>query len=218
MRFGTYSASLAQGTLCDIAVRTAQGTEHSVASQIIVSAKETGWSKEEGTVESLECVQRGPVRCVFTAVKVLKSGHRITRTWLFYADRFEVQSASEPKLGVLTRAFYLQDATATNETGNRARMDGAGDAEEFGFKGTPTWYAVFNDQFRNACVALTQPGGFTYWDGGARGQISLNAGPDPVERRLYIWGGAATDDSFAKAAAQAYAQGVTVTPALGRMK
>ncbi|OGV67286.1 MAG: hypothetical protein A3K19_30195 [Lentisphaerae bacterium RIFOXYB12_FULL_65_16] len=214
LRFATYSVSLAQGTLSDIAVRTPQGTEQTAAAQIIVSAKETGWSKEDGAVEALTCLQRGPVRCVFAATKVLKSAHRVTRTWYFYADRFEVDSAAEPKLGTLTRAFYAQDATASNETGKSVQMDGEGDAEEFGFKGTPTWYAVFNPQFRNACIALTPPSGFTYWDGGARGQISLNAGADAVEKRVYIWGPGAPDDTFAKAAAQAYAQGTKVLPAV----
>jgi hypothetical protein len=213
LRFGTYSASVAQGTLSEIAVRTPKGTDLSVATQIIVSAKETGWNGEDGKLETLQCLQRGPVRCVFTASKVLKSGHHISRTWYFYADRFEVHSASDPKLGTLTRAFYTQDGTATNESGKRVAMDGAGDGEDFGFNGTPTWYAVFSPQFRNVCIALTKSSGFTYWDSGARGQISLNTGADGVEKRVYIWGPGATDDGFAKAAAQAYAQGAKVTPA-----
>ena len=79
----------------------------------------------------------------------------------------------------------------------------------------PTWYAAFSDTFRCACIALTPPGGFVYWDSGLRGQISLDAGAAPVEKRLFLWGPGATDDAFAKAAAAACAEGAKVTPVPG---
>jgi hypothetical protein len=216
LRLATYSASLAQGNPSAIAVPTADGTDLEVTTHIIVSAKETGWNQEDGTLEALSCLQRGPVRAVFTSTKLLKSGHRVQRTCLFYADRFEVQTSSEPRLGALTRAFYGPDATASNATGKRVRMDGAGDGEDFAGQGQPSWYAVFNDQFRNACIALTPCTGFTWWDSNQRGQISLNPGSEDVEKRVYLWGPGAADDGFAKAAAAAYAQGVKVTLSAGR--
>jgi hypothetical protein len=216
LRLTTYSASFAQGNPSDLAVPLPDGTDLEVASRIVVSAKETGWNLEDGTLEPLSCQQRGPVRSVFTSTKLLKSGHRVTRTCFFYADRFELHSASTPGLGMLTRAFYLLDATASNETGKSVRMDGVGDGEDFAGKGAPAWYAVFNPQFRNACIALTPSNGFTYWDSSSRGQISINAKPDGVEKRLYLWGPGAADDSFAKALAMAYAQGVKLTPVPGR--
>jgi hypothetical protein len=216
LRLATYSVSLAQGNPSAIAVPTADGTDLEVATHIIVSAKETGWNQEDGTLEALSCLQRGPVRAVFTSTKLLKSGHRVQRTCLFYADRFEVQTSSEPRLGALTRAFYGPDATASNATGRSVRMDGAGDGEDFAGQGQPSWYAVFNDQFRNACIALTPCTGFTWWDSNQRGQISLNPGSEDVEKRVYIWGPGASDDGFAKAAAAAYAQGVKVTLSAGR--
>ena len=95
-------------------------------------------------------------------------------------------------------------------------MDGSGDGEDFGFQGTPRWYAVFGPQFRNVCIALTPTRGFVYWDSGSRGQISLDPIPEGVEKRLYLWGPGAADDGFAKAVAQAYAQGVRVTPTASR--
>jgi hypothetical protein len=216
LRLTTYSASFAQGNPTDIAVPSPEGADLEVAARIIVSAKETGWSQEDGTLEALSCLQRGPVRSVFTATKLLKSGHRVTRTCLFYADRFEVQTTCEPRLGTLTRAFYLADATASNETGKSVPMDGTGDGEDFAGQGQPRWYAVFSPQYRNACIALTPCNGFTYWDSGSKGQISLNSGPEGVEKRVYLWGPGAPDDGFAKALAQAYAQGATVTPATSR--
>ena len=89
-------------------------------------------------------------------------------------------------------------------------MDGQGDAEEFGFKDTPQWYAVFSPEYRNACIALTKSSGFTYWDGGVLGQISLNHTGEGTEKRVFIWGPGTDSDRFAAAAAQAYVRGVTV--------
>jgi hypothetical protein len=88
-------------------------------------------------------------------------------------------------------------------------MDGSGDYEDFGFSGDPSWYAVYSDQYRNGCIALSECSGFTYWDSGSHlGQISLNHNGNGMEKRVYLWGPGATDDSFARAAAQAYQKGV----------
>jgi hypothetical protein len=193
-------------------VRAGAG-EQPVMEKIIASSAETGWSSEEGEIERFARVALGPVRAVYTCTKVLKGAYRLTRRWQFYADRFEVQSQMEPALSVLTRATYASPGTATNETGRSVAMDGQGQAEDFGFQGTPTWYAVYSDAYRSACIALTPPGGFTYWDDGGMGQISLNHGGDGAERRLYILGPGAADDAFARAAAEAYAQGARVRPA-----
>jgi hypothetical protein len=216
LRLGTYSASVAQGNPTDIAIRAADGSDLAVAERIIVSAKETGWNQEHGAVEAFACLHRGPVRAVFTATKKLASGHRIDRTCLFYADRMEIRTTCEPGLATLTRAFFLRDATAANQTGRSTAMDGKGDGEGFGFQGTPAWYAVFSPEYRCACIALTPTHGFVYWDSGSRGQISLDSEPGSVERRLFLWGPGAGDDGFAKAAAQAYAEGVKVSPLAGR--
>ena len=91
-------------------------------------------------------------------------------------------------------------------------MDGQGEGEDFGWQGSPTWYAVFSDTYRSACIALTKPTGFTWWDSGVMGQVSLNHN-EGTEKRVYIWGPGARDDGFAKKAAEAYAQGVSVRPA-----
>ena len=58
--------------------------------------------------------------------------------------------------------------------------------------------------------------GLNYWDSGSKGQISLNPGAEAVEKRVFLWGPGAADDRFAQAAAQAYAQGVKVTPPAAR--
>lgn len=216
LRLAAYSVSFAQGNPTDIAVRTAAETDLPVVDRIVVSARETGWTQENGTLETFACLHRGPVRAVFTATKVLASGHRVTRTCRFYADRMEVETHCEPRLGSLTRTFFLRDATAVNETGRSAAMDGKGDGEGFGFQGRPSWYAVFSPEFRCVCLALTPPGGFVWWDSGLRGQASIDHAAEGPERRLFVWGPGADDDRFARAIAQACAQGVTVTVSGGR--
>ena len=210
IRMGTYSAAIADGVLSSIAVLDSGGRALPVAERILVSSKETGWSSETGPIESFAREQFGPVRAVYTCVRQLQGGFRVERRWSFYADRIEVHSSCSPGRACLTRTLYLREATATNETGRQTQMDGRGDAEDFGFKDTPQWYAVFSPEYRNACIALTKSSGFTYWDGGVLGQISLDHPGSGVEKRLYIWGPGTDNDRFAALAAQACAQGVAV--------
>lgn len=212
IRMGTYGARIAQGVLSSIAVLDRNGRDQPVVESIIVSSKETGWSSESGPVEEFTRVARGPVRCVFACKKTLSNTHKLTRRWYFYADRFEMHSTCNPKIHTLTRARYVSEGTATNDTGRSVRMDGQGEGEDFGWKGSPTWYAVFSDTYRSACIALTKPTGFTWWDSGVMGQVSLNHN-EGMEKRVYIWGPGARDDGFARKAAEAYAQGVSVRPA-----
>jgi len=63
--FGTYSLTLHQGTLTDIAVHQPDGSELTVVSSIIESSQETGWSSEPGELTDFALEQIGPVRAVF---------------------------------------------------------------------------------------------------------------------------------------------------------
>ncbi|KPK62496.1 MAG: hypothetical protein AMK73_06005 [Planctomycetes bacterium SM23_32] len=213
IRMGTYGCRISNGTLASIII-PADGADVPAAHGIIVSSAETGWGSEEGEVEEFRCLARGPVRAVFTCTKVLKDTYRLTRRWHFYGDRLDVISQIDPPLHTLTRVRYATPATVTNETGRSARMDGQGEADGIGFQGQPRWYAVFSDAYRNACIAVSPSAGFTYWDNGGLGQISLDWDPaGGPERRVYVWGTGAEDDGFARAAAEAYEQGVEVRPA-----
>ncbi|MBN2451638.1 MAG: hypothetical protein JXR77_14715 [Lentisphaeria bacterium] len=209
LRFDTYAAAVHNGVLGPVAVRTEDGGEHRVLSQIIVSSKETGWSSEEGEVRAFALRHRGPVRAVFACTKEVIGKYPVTREWRFYGDRMEVRTSAGAPAGCRTRAFYTANATATNANGATAAMDGAGEGEGFGFQGRPQWYALFAETWRNACLALTPSTGFTYWDSGAhRGQISLDTAGEEIEARVYLWGPGAPDDAFARAAAEAYAAGI----------
>lgn len=206
----TYSASILDGTLSSISLKRMNNTVLPLVSHIIVSSQETGWNAETGKIEAFACEQRGPVRNVFTCTKLLNDKYRLTRKWFFYPDRMEIHSSCNPNVHTLTRAMYVEEATAVNETGKSVKMDGVGNAEDFGFRDKPSWYAVYSDQYRNVCIAVSDCSGITYWDSGQLGQISLNHGNDPVEKRVYIWGSGTDNAGFAKAAAEAYVQGITV--------
>ena len=212
IRMGNYAARISGGVLSSVVLLIPAG-ERPMAESVIVSSAQTGWSGEEGTVQDFRLVASGPVRAAFECSKTLPAGYSLRRRWSFYADRFEVESVVTPALPTLTRTHYAASATVTNATGRSAKMDGQGQAEGFGFQGTPQWYAVFSADYRNAVIALTPATGFTYWDDGGLGQISLDHGGQGPERRVYVWGPGAPDDGFAKAAAQAYAEGVRIGPA-----
>lgn len=207
LQFATYEAKLILGTLTDIAIRRTDGTSRVVVGSIIESSKETGWSDETGEVTDFALEANGPVRAVFRVGKTLRGDFKLTRRFIFYGDRCEIVSACNPHRGLLTRTMYAVDGIAVNETGAQAVMDGKGDAEDFGFKGSPQWFAAFGPTYRSACFALTPASTFTYWDGGTwRGQIGLGTASG-TERRVYVWGGEGAEDAdYAKALWQAYAE------------
>ncbi len=203
--FGTYSLTLHQGTLTDIAVHQPDGNELTVVSSIIESSQETGWSSEPGELTDFALEAIGPVRAVFRMAKTLQGGYKLTRRFLFYADRFEVVSACEPHRSLLTRTMYAVDGVAVKGSGGQAIMDGEGDNEDFGFAGQPQWFAAFGPNYRSACFALTPAAGFTYWDSGThRGQMGLGC-PGPTERRVFLWGQGTDSADFAKEIWNAYA-------------
>ena len=206
--FGTYSLSLHQGTLTDIAVRQSDGSELTVVSSIIESSRETGWSSEPGELTEFVLEETGPVRAVFRMTKALQGGYKLTRRILFYADRFEVVSTCEPRRSLLTRTMYAVDGIAVKGSGGQAVMDGVGENEDFGFQGQPQWFAVFGPKYRSACFALTRAEGFTYWDSGSyRGQIGLGC-RGTTERRLFLWGQGTDNADFAKEIWTAYTENV----------
>ena len=204
--FGTYSLTLSQGTLTDIAVHQPDGSELAVVSSIIESSKETGWSSESGELTDFALEENGPVRAVFRMAKTLKGGFELTRRFFFYADRFEVVSTCEPHRSLLTRTLYAMDGIVVKESGGQAVMDGVGNNEDFGFKGRPQWFAAFGPKYRSACFALTRAEGFTYWDSGShRGQIGLGC-PGTTERRVFLWGSGTDNADFATEIWTAYAE------------
>jgi len=206
--FGTYSLALHHGTLAEIAIRQPDGSELVVVSSILESSKETGWSSEEGEITDFTLMHNGPVRAVFRVAKTLKGDFLMTRRFVFYADRFEVISTSTPHRGLLTRTMYTVDGIAVNGSGTQVTMDGVGENEDFGFKGSPQWFAAFGPTYRSACFALTPAQGFTYWDSGAhRGQIGLGTAGS-VERRVFVWGQGADNADFAEKLWQAYSEGI----------
>jgi len=204
--FGTYSLTLHQGTLTDIAVHQPDGSELTVVSSIIESSQETGWASEPGELTDFALEQIGPVRAVFRMSKTLQGGYKLTRRFLFYADRFEVISACQPHRSLLTRTMYAVDGIAVKGSGGQAVMDGVGDNEDFGFAGQPQWFAAFGPKYRSACFALTRAEGFTYWDSGThRGQMGLGC-PGTPERRVFLWGPGTENADFAEKIWNAYAE------------
>ena len=208
LAFGTYSLMLSMGTLSDISVRQPDGSDLQVVAFIIESSKETGWSSEEGEITDFALEHSGPVRTVFRVAKTLREGSKLTRRFIFYADRFEVISTCTPHRSLLTRTMYTVDGIAVNGSGAQVKMDAAGDNEDFGFKGSPQWFAAFGPTYRSACFALTPAQGFTYWDSGRfRGQIGLGTASG-IEHRVFVWGQGTDSGAFAEKLWQAYAEGI----------
>ncbi|MBM3499714.1 MAG: hypothetical protein FJX74_13725, partial [Armatimonadetes bacterium] len=153
------------------------------------SSQDTGWVDEVGEVESLEALHDGPV---FTQVRVrkrLRGNHAYDKLYTFYPGHFEVTTLSPERFGALSRAYYLAEAWFEDDKGNRAIIDGQGDAEDVSGKNAgPQWYATWGPPAYNAfgepdegswalsCIAVTPHDSVTYWDAGAWGGVGLNTG------------------------------------------
>jgi hypothetical protein len=158
----------------------------SPATQILgnlgASSGDTGWVDEVGEVESLEVLEDGPV---FTQVRVKKSlrgGHSYEKLYTFYPDYFEVTTLSSERFGTLSRAYYTALCQFEDDKGNRATIDGKGDAENVSGRNVgPKWYATWGPPgdapgWAMSCVAITPHDSLTYWDAGSWGGVGFNTG------------------------------------------
>jgi len=168
-------------------------------SHLGASSQDTGWVDEAGEVESFEVLQDGPV---FTQVRVkknLQGGHSYDKLYTFYPEHFEVTTLSEERFGIMSRAYYVAECQYEDDKGNRAWIDGEGDAEDVsGSNPDPKWYATWSpktdkegepiDAYGWAlnCVAVTPHSNVTYWDGGAWAGLGFNASSTEPATVAYV--------------------------------
>ncbi|MBN2310616.1 MAG: hypothetical protein JXR94_16710 [Candidatus Hydrogenedentes bacterium] len=195
----TYRLRLDSGAVTDL---SAGPGDKPFISSVILSSKETGWTDEHGTIESLEVVDIGPVRTRIRVRKALSAGVVYEKEYCFYPRYFDVSvSVSGPAGGLYSRAYYLRQATYEDDQGHRALIDGEGAAEEvYGKAKHPKWYAAYAEDWAHCCIALTPFDHIAYWDADAWGGIGLE-GPDPPGpcRMRYAIHGGAEDAGFAAA-------------------
>jgi hypothetical protein len=192
----TYRARFENGMLVDIGPKEGKP----FISRMIYSSAETGWTEEPGTVQRFEVREDGPVRTIIYVRKALRAGVISDKFYVFYADHFELQGSVNKQAGVISRAYYLRPGQYEDSGGFRAKVDGQGDAEDVsGRAQNPKWYAVYADDWAEACIALSPMSGITYWDNpGAWGGIGFNAEGTKGIRVVYVFHPGTKDARYAE--------------------
>ncbi len=165
-----------------------------------VSSAQTGWVDEIGDLVALECVSKKPFSLTVKVIKRLQGDFLVTREFVFYPRHFVVTiEANKAGLREYSRAYYALPAQFEDDKGNRARVDGKGDAEGvLGKNPQPKWYAVYAETWAHSCLALSPFDNLTYWDAeGAWGGISFSTGRTSNIRLAYVLHSGQKDATFA---------------------
>ncbi|MBL7223486.1 MAG: hypothetical protein ISS72_06525 [Candidatus Brocadiae bacterium] len=195
-----YRARLDAGCLVQLGSSMPDAPEEPFLSSLVYSSEQTGWVREEGG-EALEqtVLTNGPVRAVVRVRKKLKAGLVYTKTYTFWPYRIDVQFEGNKAYGLMSRAYYALPGTYEDSAGNKAKVDGAGDAEGvLGKCPNPKWYVVYGDGWAHSCVALSKFDNITYWDAGHWGGIGFQGGDIKGARMTYVIHGTQKDGSFGK--------------------
>jgi hypothetical protein len=179
-----------------------QGLEprRSFLSSLGVSSEATGWVDEVGTVTGFQVVDTGPVRVVVQVKKQLRGDYEYAKTYSLYRDYFVVETDLNKPISHTSRAYYLRPCQFEDDKGNRAVVDGKGEAEAVAGKDPdPQWYACYSDEWAHSCVALSPFSNTIYWDAGNWGGIGFNTGATEAVRVAYVVRAGQPDASFAAA-------------------
>jgi len=137
-----YSASFTDGVIGDICDRLSSTPSKVAIRSIPVSSQITGWTTEEGKVNSVQVVSSGPVRVVVRVLKSLNGGFETDKTFSFYPRHFTLDyTVNKPGI-MASRALLHDDGQFEDSGGTKAMMDGQGDDEGVsGRSQSPKWYA-----------------------------------------------------------------------------
>ncbi|MEN6345631.1 MAG: glycoside hydrolase [Armatimonadia bacterium] len=182
----TYTVCFRDGYLRDLRHRFSP--EAPMLTHLGVSSGDTGWVDESGDVQSFTVEQDG---LVFTQVRVKKTmdkGHSYEKLYTFYPYHFVVTVLSPKRFGVFSRAYFAQNCKYQDDRGNKADIDGKGEAENVSSRNPdPKWYATWNGNWALSCVAVTPHNGLTYWDGGSMGGLGFTStSKDPQTQAFFV--------------------------------
>jgi hypothetical protein len=198
---GTYSATLTDGCLTSVTAPSAAGPGKRFLASLIYSSKETGWvTEEEAPVLGVDLLSNGPVRAAVKVRKKLRGDLTYEKTYTFYSNRFDLRFTADKSYGVISRAYYAAEGTFEDSAGNKATVDGKGDAEGVSGKcPDPTYYVVYAPDWAHSCVALGKYSNTIYWDSGSSwGGIGLNGGDLTGARMSYVIHSGQANGAFGK--------------------
>ncbi|OGV67290.1 MAG: hypothetical protein A3K19_30215 [Lentisphaerae bacterium RIFOXYB12_FULL_65_16] len=185
----TYTATIKDGCVTDVSAKAGTGPGKRFLASLVYSSKQTGWTtEEEAQVLGVDVLSNGPVRAAVKVRKKLRGDLTYEKTYTFYPNRFDLLFTADKTYGNISRAYYAAEGTFEDSAGNKAKVDGKGDAESVSGKcPDPKYYVVYAPDWAHSCVALGKFSGTTYWDAGsAWGGIGLNGGDLAGARMSYV--------------------------------
>ncbi|MCE5239253.1 hypothetical protein LLH23_12280 [bacterium] len=169
---GTYSVQFAEGYIRAVRVGPLQ-----VMTNLGTSSKDTGWVDEQGEVQSFDVLSDGPICTIIRVQKKMANNHAHEKLYTFTPDYFTVQVLSSEIYGTMSRAYYMADADYEDDKGNKARIDGKGDAENVSGKNPgPQWYATWGPTWAINGIPVTPFANVGYWDGGSKAGLGFSGG------------------------------------------
>jgi hypothetical protein len=177
-----YVGPLYQVTFEQGAITTVAMGDLPLLSSLQTSSGDTGWVIEQGEAQELNVVADGPVCTIIEVKKNLLKGHSYHKRYELFYDFFTVTTLSPERYGTMSRAYYVATGQIEDDKGNKATIDGQGDAEGFsGMNPSPRWYATWDrdGNWTLNAIAVTPHDGVTYWDAGNMAGVGFNTG-DPA--------------------------------------
>lgn len=183
-----YRAEFEDGVIVRLYNKLGQMPQRSLWTGLVYSSGQTGWVREQGTVDYFRVLAEGPARTVVAVRKTLTGGVVYEKTYFFYPRRFDLHiRVTNPAGGDYSRAYYGLSGQFEDNAGHRAVIDGQGDGEGIiGQNPRPQWYVVYTPEWAHSCVAQSEFGNLTYWDAGAWGGVSFNTSA-PEARLSYVF-------------------------------
>lgn len=181
-----YRVGFKEGYIRSVALRRG-GELIEIIDHLGVSSQDTGWVDEVGEVRSFEVLSDGPVLTRVRVQKDLRGDHSYDKLYSFYPDHFEVTVLSPERFGTMSRSFYVAQCRYEDDKGNKAQIDGKGDAEGIsGENSGPKWYATWTDDWALSGIPLTPHANVGYWDGGAMAGLGYNGSGENATVGYYL--------------------------------
>lgn len=198
----TYAADVSRGDLRPVWRIGEGGQRQAALERVVFSSGETGWGEDRGVLRELQVLADGPVRTRIRTIRDLPGDVTVTRTYDFYPRYFTVDAAATDLCaGLFSRVWYAAGGRYEDSAGNRVLADASGrDEGVTANNANPQWYAMYNDRWSHACVALSEFAGQSYWDEGAAiGQCGFQSLRPDGNRYAHVIGGPEESADFAAA-------------------
>jgi len=207
VRTGAYELSFeARGRPVQWRNLLAKAGKKTMAAHLCASDGAFGWSAENGPTGEVRVAHTGPARIVIEVTRTLDGGFEYRKVFRFYPAYFVVDGEFNKAPAVWSRAGVPGVCQYADSAGNRAVIDGKGDAEDvMGRAPDIKWYACFNEEWASSALSLGAPCNICFWDAGLA-DVGFTSGETKGLRAVYVAHEGQTSPEFAEKDYMAHAE------------